>query len=295
MLNGVAGWLLPRARASTDAGACADGVLSNLIKKANPNRLFAVLIRFLYQEPGQERRRLDGPSSAHETAAYEGPAPSDVDLDEAVLKCLLDMTRRMPAYVEAGDLDIDRLLLDIHEFLCHHPPSQYRGVEFKPLRLLKTMINQLIHLKGQDIRQHLTLVPVHTNPTISSYLDLLFKNQRAEASRHAQQPEHQQQRGGGAVREIERGQGGAAQGPDAVGEQGAALGERGERSAGIGGSGNAPVQRTRARYGEADTSSPTDLLFSKYKALRSAAFFASCMRSCYGALGCVLILSKKSS
>ena len=280
MLNSVALRVAAaRARASTDQGACADGVLSNLIKKANPNRLFAVLIRFLYQEPGQERGRLDGPSSADAAAACEGAAPSDVDLNEAVLKCLLDMTRRMPAYVEAGDLDIDRLLLDIHEFLCRHPPSQYRGVEFKPLRLLKTIINQLISLKGQAIRQHLTLVPVHTNPTISSYLDLLFKSQRGAS---------------GAVREIERGQGGAAQGHADVGEQVAVFDERGERGAGIGGSGNGPVQSTLACDGEADTSA-TDILLSKYQALRSAASVATCMCSCYAALGIVFILSKESS
>jgi hypothetical protein len=163
-----------------------NSLLINVLKKAQANRVLSVFIRFLYQPQVPEGSK-EGESStwrafstasetASETAfAYGPPAPEFV---EGVLKCLLEMARRMRTYLEL--LDIDILLLDIHQFLTHHPPSKYKGQEFKPLRLLKTMINELVKLRGQEIREHLSLVPVDTNPTVCPYLDLVLKQQVAE-------------------------------------------------------------------------------------------------------------------
>jgi hypothetical protein len=162
--------------------ASINALLINVLKKAQANRVLSVLIRFLYQ-PQLPEGSKEGESSAwracstaSEPALAYGPlAPEFV---EGVLKCLLEMARRMRTYLAL--LDIDLLLLDIHQFLTHHPPSKYKGQEFKPLRLLKTMINELVKLRGQEIREHLTLVPVDTNPTVCSYLDLVLKQQVAE-------------------------------------------------------------------------------------------------------------------
>ena len=43
------------------------------------------------------------------------------------------------------------------------------------LRLLKTILNELVKLKGQGIRQHLSLVPVETKPTLCSYIELVLQ------------------------------------------------------------------------------------------------------------------------
>jgi hypothetical protein len=150
-----------------------NALLINVLKKAQANRVLSELIRFLYQPQVPEGSKEGESSTASETALAYGPLTPE--FVEGVLKCLLEMARRMRTYL--AQLDIDLLLLDIHQFLTHHPPSQYRGQEFKPLRLLKTMINELVKLRGQEIRQHLTLVPVHTNPTVCSYLDLVLKHQ----------------------------------------------------------------------------------------------------------------------
>jgi hypothetical protein len=161
--------------------ASINALLINVLKKAQANRVLSVLIRFLYQPQVPEGSK-EGESStcstwrASETALAYGPLTPE--FVEGVLKCLLEMARRMRTYLEL--LDIDILLLDIHQFLTHHPPSKYKGQEFKPLRLLKTMINELVKLRGQEIREHLTLVPVDTNPTVCSYLDLVLKQQVAE-------------------------------------------------------------------------------------------------------------------
>ena len=155
--------------------ASINALLINVLKKAQANRVLSVLIRFLYQPQVLEGSQYCESSTASETALAYGPlTPEFVD---GVLKCLLEMARRMRTYLEL--LDIDLLLLDIHQFLTHHPPSKYKGQEFKPLRLLKTMINELVKLRGQEIREHLTLVPIDTNPTVCSYLDLVLKQQVA--------------------------------------------------------------------------------------------------------------------
>ena len=38
-----------------------------------------------------------------------------------------------------------------------------------PLRLMKTILNELVKLKGPTITQHMSLVPLDNNPTIISY------------------------------------------------------------------------------------------------------------------------------
>jgi len=43
------------------------------------------------------------------------------------------------------------------------------------LRLLKTILNELVKLKGQGIRLHLSLVPVESKPTLCSYIELVLQ------------------------------------------------------------------------------------------------------------------------
>ncbi len=212
---------------AAQVGRSMNKVLSSVIKKADPNRLFTVLILNLYQD-------APGARKAH--------------FVDAVLKCLLDMTRRMPSYIEM--LDIDHLLLDIHKFLTAHPPSQYRGKEFKPLRLLKTIINQLVDIKGQAIRQHLSLVPVDDNPTIASYLDLLFKSQEAEDARADQD----------SFTAHETGEAGPSGGvPD----------PRDAAHAAEDGGASTPTQHAPAPHTKPPApTSGTELLLTKYEALR---------------------------
>ena len=174
--------------------ASMNALLMHALKRAQANRVLSVLIRFLYQRPAD--RWQEGEDQGHDEGDDDGEMDQALspELVEAVLKCLLEMARRMRTYL--AHLDIDLLLFDIHQFLTLHPPSRFRGQEFKPLRLLKTIINELVKLRGQEIRKHLTLIPVDTNPTLCSYLDLVFKQQRVESSfapgstlpRHTQAP-----------------------------------------------------------------------------------------------------------
>ena len=138
-------------------------LIMDVLGGADPNAVFTTLIRFLY-----------------EGACLSGGQEPPADLISNVLRCLMEMARRMPAYM--GLLRVDTLLYDAHLFLVAHPPSKYRGREFRPLRILKTILNELVKLKGEGIREHLTLVPVESKPTLCSYLDLVLQ-QHAAAGR----------------------------------------------------------------------------------------------------------------
>jgi len=161
----------------------------------------------------------------------------------------------MKSYIHI--LDIDLLLLDIHEFLTIHPPSQYRGVEFKPLRLLKTIINQLVNLRGQEIRDHLTLIPVHTNPTLCSYLDLVFKHQLQSLHQGHSAHEsiaHHQGNGGAGTKEASAC---AQMQPAHV------------RTAEVKGAGTATRRGSASGGGGGSSTAATELLITKFQALKS--------------------------
>ncbi len=89
---------------------------------AQPNKLFTLLLQFLYE--AQPPIALAGRQTPQFT--------------EWVLRCLLKITRALPQGI--ADVSIDQLLWDVHLFLCAHPPSKYRNKEFMPLRLLKTVL-----------------------------------------------------------------------------------------------------------------------------------------------------------
>ena len=138
-------------------------LMMDILHGANPNHCFTSLIRFLY-----EGATLSGDRVA---------TPEFVDL---VLRSLLEMAKNMEGYMPK--LDVDMLLYDCHMFLVSHPPSKYRGKEFRPLRLLKTILNELVKLKAEGIRAHLTLVPVETKPTLCSYIELVLQQHLSSRS-----------------------------------------------------------------------------------------------------------------
>jgi len=137
-------------------------VVVDTLHQARPNLIFTVLISLTYEDALLSDQRL--------------PSPDFVD---GVLRCLLEMSRRLIGCIER--INIDALLRDIHWFLEGHPPSKYRGREFRPLRVLKSILNELVQVKGEEVRDHLTLVPVQSHPTLCSYLDLVFKSRQLPA------------------------------------------------------------------------------------------------------------------
>lgn len=79
-------------------------------------------------------------------------------------------------------LDIDTVLYGIHLFFEAHPPTTWRGQKDLPLRAAKTILSELVKCKGENIRNHLSRIPVDAYPIIISYLELLIKQEETKAA-----------------------------------------------------------------------------------------------------------------
>ncbi len=89
-------------------------------------------------------------------------------------KCLLKLTKNLASSLR--DLNINYLLRDIHRFLETKP------VDGWALRTIKTLLSEIVQLKGQSVLKHLTLVPSSPTPTIVQYINLMLKQLPASKS-----------------------------------------------------------------------------------------------------------------
>ncbi|XP_065181655.1 cytoskeleton-associated protein 5-A-like isoform X1 [Sycon ciliatum] len=82
---------------------------------------------------------------------------SRANLTELVLKCLWRLTRMLDKLLP--NCQLDRLFLDLHNFLVMHPSSVWRQrANNIPLRSIKTIIHHIAEKVGPNLMNHLTLV-----------------------------------------------------------------------------------------------------------------------------------------
>lgn len=101
---------------------------------------------------------------------------------ELVVKCLIKLTKTLAATI--GNLRIDRILYDLHRFLTEHPPSKFRDTDDIPLRTVKTILNEIVKLRGSDVRSHLSMIPTQRNPLIVSYIELMLTSRTEPSQQH---------------------------------------------------------------------------------------------------------------
>ncbi|EFC49596.1 predicted protein [Naegleria gruberi] len=99
---------------------------------------------------------------------------------ELVVKCLIKLTKALAATIDRVDVDI--LLMDLHSFLTHNPPTFFKDRNDLPLRTIKTILNELVKVKGETIRSCLGLIPTHKNPLIISYIELMVNSAQTTVS-----------------------------------------------------------------------------------------------------------------
>lgn len=101
---------------------------------------------------------------------------SQPKLIELIIKCLLKLTKSLSSTIEK--IDISLILNNIHIFLETHPPPKWKGHDDMPLRTIKTILNEIVSLKG--IKIHNYLMNISTNPSspIISYVNLMLKAQQ---------------------------------------------------------------------------------------------------------------------
>eukprot|EP01156_Anaeramoeba_ignava_P023744 Anaeramoba_ignava/c21734_g1_i1.p2 GENE.c21734_g1_i1~~c21734_g1_i1.p2 ORF type:complete len:560 (-),score=135.17 c21734_g1_i1:87-1766(-) len=97
-----------------------------------------------------------------------------------LLKCLFYLVRNLPRNI--NHLNLDSLMFEIHLFLNTHPVHiNPRSKKWKyendfSLRAIKTLLVEIINIKKSDVLNHLTKIPLDSNPVIVSYIKMILKS-----------------------------------------------------------------------------------------------------------------------
>ncbi|RHN39552.1 putative VHS domain-containing protein [Medicago truncatula] len=166
-------WLLDDNVPRMDDGSQLLKALNVLILKildnADRTASFVVLINLL--------RPLD-PSRWPSPAPNESFATRNQKFSDLVVKCLIKLTKVLQSTIY--DVNLDRILQSIHLYLQDLGMEEIKrraGADDKPLRMVKTVLFELVKLCGAAIQGHLSMVPfdVKSPPIILAYIELNLK------------------------------------------------------------------------------------------------------------------------
>ncbi|KAL5994649.1 Protein MICROTUBULE ORGANIZATION 1 [Asimina triloba] len=163
-------WLLDERVPQMDDGSqllkALNVLMLKILDNAERTSSFVVLINLL--------RPLD-PSRWPSPASVETFSVRNQKFSDLVVKCLIKLTKVLQSTVY--DVDLDRILQSIHVYLQELGMDEIRrraGADDKPLRMVKTVLHELVKLRGTAIKGHLSMVPIDTEPQpiILAYIDL---------------------------------------------------------------------------------------------------------------------------
>lgn len=163
-------WLLDERVPHMDDGSqllkALNVLMLKILDNAERTSSFVVLINLL--------RPLD-PSRWPSPATNETFAARNQKFSDLVVKCLIKLTKVLQSTIY--DVDLDRILQSIHVYLQELGMEEIRrraGADDKPLRMVKTVLHELVKLRGAAIKGHLSLVPIDMKPQpiILAYIDL---------------------------------------------------------------------------------------------------------------------------
>ncbi|XP_039052270.1 protein MOR1-like isoform X2 [Hibiscus syriacus] len=163
-------WLLDERVPHMDDGSqllkALNVLMLKILDNADRTSSFVVLINLL--------RPLD-PSRWPSPATNETFAARNQKFSDLVVKCLIKLTKVLQSTIY--DVDLDRILQSIHVYLQELGMEEIRrraGADDKPLRMVKTVLHELVKLRGAAIKGHLSLVPIDMKPPpiILAYIDL---------------------------------------------------------------------------------------------------------------------------
>ncbi|KAK8488641.1 hypothetical protein V6N12_055631 [Hibiscus sabdariffa] len=163
-------WLLDERVPQMDDGSqllkALNVLMLKILDNADRTSSFVVLINLL--------RPLD-PSRWPSPATNETLAARNQKFSDLVVKCLIKLTKVLQSTIY--DVELDRFLQSIHVYLQELGMEEIRrraGADDKPLRMVKTVLHELVKLRGAAIKGHLSLVPIDMKPPpiILAYIDL---------------------------------------------------------------------------------------------------------------------------
>ncbi|GMP72553.1 hypothetical protein CsSME_00030538 [Camellia sinensis var. sinensis] len=163
-------WLLddrvPRMDDGSQLLKALNVLMLKILDNAERTSSFVVLINLL--------RPLD-PSRWPSPALNESFASRNQKFSDLVVKCLIKLTKVLQSTIY--EVDLDRILQSIHIYLQELGMEEIRrraGADDKPLRMVKTVLHELVKLRGTAIKGHLSMVPIdmEPQPIILAYIDL---------------------------------------------------------------------------------------------------------------------------
>ncbi|KAF9590616.1 hypothetical protein IFM89_035934 [Coptis chinensis] len=163
-------WLLDERVPLMDDGSqllkALNVLMLKILDNAERTSSFVVLINLL--------RPLD-PSRWPSPASPETVVIRNQKFSDLVVKCLIKLTKVLQSTIY--EVDLDRILQSIHVYLQELGMEEIRkraGADDKPLRMVKTVLHELVKLRGTAIKGHLSMVPIdmEPQPIILAYIDL---------------------------------------------------------------------------------------------------------------------------
>ncbi|KAK6932524.1 CLASP N-terminal domain [Dillenia turbinata] len=153
-------WLLDERVPHMDDGSqllkALNVLMLKILDNAERTSSFVVLINLL--------RPLD-PSRWPSPVSNETFAARNQKFSDLVVKCLIKLTKVLQSTI--NDVDLDRILQSIHIYLQELGMEEIRrrsGADDKPLRMVKTVLHELVKLRGTAIKGHLSMVPIDMEP-----------------------------------------------------------------------------------------------------------------------------------
>ncbi|KAJ1686606.1 hypothetical protein LUZ63_017996 [Rhynchospora breviuscula] len=163
-------WLLDERVSPMDDGSqllkALNVLMLKILDNAERTSSFVVLINLL--------RPLD-PARWPALVSPETLPTKNQKFSDLVVKCLIKLTKVLQQTI--NEVDLDRILQSIHLYLQELGMEEIRrraGADDKPLRMVKTVLHELVKLRGTAIKGHLSMVPIdmEPQPIILAYIDL---------------------------------------------------------------------------------------------------------------------------
>eukprot|EP01018_Ginkgo_biloba_P037454 Gb_11679 [translate_table: standard] len=163
-------WLLDERVPLVDDGSqllkALNVLMLKILENAERTSAFVVLIHLL--------RPLD-PSKWPSPASVDANAARSHKFSDLVVKCLIKLTKVLHNTI--SEVDLDHLLESVHHYLQELGMEEIRrraGADDKPLRMVKTVLHELVKLRGTAIKGHLSMVPIdlEPQPIILAYIEL---------------------------------------------------------------------------------------------------------------------------
>ncbi|KAL0246500.1 hypothetical protein GEMRC1_007712 [Eukaryota sp. GEM-RC1] len=140
-------------------------VMLVVLDHGNRNVLYSVLLNL--SQPCVSRQ--------HVAKYCSELSPNEIEQFESlILKCLTKLTTSLIDWSDGDCVDFDLLLRDVHLFLVSYDRERLSDKSDLKLKLIKTLLEKITNQLGQNVSNHLTLVPSSGYSPLLGYIEELL-------------------------------------------------------------------------------------------------------------------------